>query len=214
MSVPLLGVMVGDSIAYGQGASRPADSIGRRLVVALAERGIVINMRVVAVPGATSAGLAGQVRRAIAMRPDLAVIVIGANDVTHLVPPERAAAELGAAVRDLVAEGVRPVVAPAPDLSIVPWVPPAFRDVVRAASRALRAAQVQTARAAGARIADAEETSADAFAADPRLFSSDRFHPSSAGYEVITEGLLPHVLAAAADALGIQSAELDRNRLD
>jgi hypothetical protein len=96
------------------------------------------------------------------------------------VPPERAAAQLGVALRDLVAAGVRPVVAPAPDISVIPWVPPQFRDVVRATSRTLRAAQVNTARAAGARIADADESAA-AFAADPRLFSSDRFHPSSAG---------------------------------
>jgi lysophospholipase L1-like esterase len=212
--VSLLGVMIGDSIAYGQGATRPADSIGHRLVSGLVERGIDIEMRVVAVPGATSAGLTGQVRRALAMHPDLAVIVIGANDITHLVPAERAAAALGAAVRDLVAAGVRTVVAPAPDLSVVPWVPPAFRDLVQATSRTLRMAQVGAAGAAGARIADVDETSAAAFAADPRLFSSDEFHPSSAGYEEITKGLLPHVLGAAGEALEAQPANHDRHRLD
>ena len=36
-----------------------------------------------------------------------------------------------------------------------------------------------------------------AFAADPALFSADRFHPSPAGYALIAEALAPHVVAAA-----------------
>ncbi len=36
------------------------------------------------------------------------------------------------------------------------------------------------------------------FAADPALFSADRFHPSAAGYAVIADALAPHVPAAAA----------------
>jgi lysophospholipase L1-like esterase len=36
-----------------------------------------------------------------------------------------------------------------------------------------------------------------AFAADPAMFSADRFHPSSAGYARIAEVLAPHVLDAA-----------------
>ncbi|OMQ16517.1 GDSL family lipase, partial [Modestobacter sp. VKM Ac-2676] len=36
------------------------------------------------------------------------------------------------------------------------------------------------------------------FAAEPRLFSADRFHPSSAGYALVAEALAPHLRALVA----------------
>jgi lysophospholipase L1-like esterase len=36
------------------------------------------------------------------------------------------------------------------------------------------------------------------FAAEPGLFSADRFHPSSAGYALVAEALAPHLLDLAA----------------
>jgi lysophospholipase L1-like esterase len=103
---------------------------------------------------------------------------------------------LSGAVRRLRESGADVVVAPAPDLSAVPGVPATMRAAVRAASARLRDRQIEAARAEGARIADEEAGTSTAFRADPHLFSADRFHPSSAGYAVIAERLLPHVLAA------------------
>jgi lysophospholipase L1-like esterase len=192
--------VLGDSIAYGQGASAPAHTAGARLVTDLAQHGIAARLRVFAVPGARSADLAPQVRQAESWPPGLALIIIGANDLTRLIPPEQAAAQLGDAVRRLRAAGAEVVVAPAPDLSVVPWVPPQMRALVRAGSVALHDAQTGAALAAGGRVADIGMTSAGGFAVDPGLFSSDRFHPSSAGYAVIADALAPTVRAAAAAA--------------
>ncbi len=189
--------VLGDSIAYGTGAARSADTLGPRLVAALGAVGVPAEHRVFAVPGAVSAQLAGQVARAAAWRPQLVVVVIGANDLTHFVPPERAAGALGSAVRALRAVGAQVVLAPAPDLSIVPHVPPMLREVVRAGSAILRSAQVQAVRAEGGLLADADGATSAAFAADAGLFSADRFHPSSAGYAVIASALAPVVEAAA-----------------
>jgi lysophospholipase L1-like esterase len=189
--------VLGDSIAYGTGAARVADTLGPRLVAALDAAGVRVEHRVFAVPGAVSADLAAQVERAQAWRPELVVVVIGANDLTRLVPPERAAAALGAAVKTLRAAGAQVVLAPAPDLSIVPHVPPFLREVVRAGSVVMRSAQVRAVRAEGGLVADADGATSAAFVADPRLFSADRFHPSSAGYAVIAGALAPVVEAAA-----------------
>jgi lysophospholipase L1-like esterase len=189
--------VLGDSIAYGQGASRPADTVGARLAAELAAAGTPAEVRVFAVPGANSQALAGQVQRATAWRPGLALIIIGANDLTRFVAPQQAAARLADAVRSLRGAGAEVVVAPAPDLSVVPWVPEQMRMVVRAGSQLMRQAQTAAALAAGARVADIGESSSVGFAADPALFSSDRFHPSSAGYAVIAAALTPTVLAAA-----------------
>jgi lysophospholipase L1-like esterase len=192
--------VLGDSIAYGQGASSPSDTLGARLAAGLTHSGTPTEVRVFAVSGADSRGLAGQVERAVAGKPDLALIIIGANDLTHMVPPQQAAGLLGDAVRKLRGAGAEVIVAPAPDLSIVPWVPVQMRMLVQAGSRVLRQEQTRAAIAAGARIADISGTSAAAFAADATLFSSDRFHPSSEGYAVICAALAPTVHEAVASA--------------
>jgi lysophospholipase L1-like esterase len=196
--VTLSFAILGDSIAYGQGASAPAHTAGARLAADLAEHGFATEVRVFAVPGARSDGLAAQVQQAQQWPPRLALIIIGANDLTRLVPPDLAASHLAAAVRRLRAAGAEVVVAPAPDLSVVPWVPPQMRPLVRAGSLALHDAQSRAALTAGAHVADIGMTSAAGFAADADLFSSDHFHPSSAGYAVIARALAPTLRTAAA----------------
>jgi lysophospholipase L1-like esterase len=189
--------VLGDSIAAGQGASRREDTIAERLLRGLVDAGVDATARVFAVPGARSCGLRGQVDRALDWTPHIAVVVIGANDVTHRTPPEEAARALAETVRRVRNVGGEVVVAPAPDLSAVPHVPPAMRPAVRAASDRLRRRQIAAAVVEGALIADGEASTSGAFGADLSLFSADRFHPSSAGYALIAQGLLPHVIGAA-----------------
>src|SRR3954469_10167344 len=86
--------ILGDSLAYGQGASRPADTVGARLSRDLTGHGVPNEPRIFAVPGASSADLSAQVDRALAWSPGLALIIIGANDLTRFVAPEQAAAHL------------------------------------------------------------------------------------------------------------------------
>lgn len=199
--------LLGDSIAYGVGATMHAHTLAPRLENGLAARALAVETTVFAVPGARSRDLAGQVRRATTWGPDVAVIVIGSNDLSHHVAPAQAALDLRSAVRTLRERDVEVVVAPAPDLSIVPHVPAAMRPVVRAASRALRTAQVGAARDEGGLIADADDRTSPAFAADPSLFSPDRFHPSSTGYAVIAEALLPVVVEAAEVVTSVRADE-------
>jgi lysophospholipase L1-like esterase len=194
---PLRFAVLGDSIAFGTGALRREDSLGPRLAAALAGDGFAVDLSVLAVPGAASADLPAQVRRATPLRPQLAVVVIGANDLARFVPPAEAARQLADAVAGLQATGSDVVVVPAPDMSVVPFVPPAFRALVQGACSVLQRQQEEVARAAGAGFADMGPEVGAAFAADPALFSADRFHPSPAGYALIAEALAPHVVAAA-----------------
>lgn len=150
-----------------------------------------------AVPGARSLGLGRQVDAALPWRPDLAVLVIGANDLTHLEPVDAAIDAQVDAVRRLRDAGALVVLAPAPDLSVVPHVPTFLRDIVRDAGRAYRGRQVAAVVAAGAYVADPDQHGSRAFAGDRSLFSGDLFHPSSTGYAVIAEAILPTVLEAA-----------------
>jgi lysophospholipase L1-like esterase len=189
--------VLGDSIAYGVGAARTSDTLASRLVRELAAGGIPAEARVFAVPGARSVDLGRQVRQAVSWQPGVAVIVIGANDLTRLVPADRAAADLRMAIGELRAGGAEVVVAPAPDLSVVPHVPAAMRGLVKVGSTRLRRAQAAVTIAEGGRVADPEARASAAFARDASLFCRDRFHPSSAGYAVIAEALAPAVREAA-----------------
>jgi lysophospholipase L1-like esterase len=194
---PLRLLVLGDSIAYGTGASRAEDTLGRRLSAELTADGFDVDLHVLAVPGAVSAQLPAQVRRAEDLDADLAVVVIGANDLARFVPPEQAAASLRSAVQVLRARGTDVVAVPAPDMSTVPFVPPAFRPLVRAACARLQEQQAAVVEAAGGTIAGLAAEVASAFLADPAMFSGDRFHPSSAGYARIAAALTPSVLAVA-----------------
>ena len=194
---PLRLVVLGDSIGYGQGARHPHERLGPRLAAALEDAGLPVDLHVLAVPRSTSAVLAAQVRRAEPLSPDLAVVVIGANDLARFVPPADSARALESAVDGLQAAGADVVVVPAPDMSVVPFVPPALRPLVQSACSALQRRQQEVARAAGAGFADIGRQVGTAFAADPQMFSADRFHPSSVGYALIVEALAPTVIAAA-----------------
>ena len=194
---PLTLAVLGDSIAHGKGAQSRADALGPRLAAALTAAGFDVDLHVLAVNGAVSRDLAPQVERARRLRPDLAVVVVGANDLARFVPVDVAVGALAAAIRDLRALGTDVVVVPAPDMSSIPFVPPAFRSAVRAACHALQREQTAVAEAAGCTVASVAADVAGEFGSDPALFARDRFHPSSAGYARIAAALAPYVLAVA-----------------
>src|SRR5688500_7660715 len=194
---PLTLAVLGDSIAYGTGARSAADALGPRLSAALGAEGFDVSLHVLAVPGAVSRDLVTQVERARRLRPDLAVVVIGANDLARFVPVDAAVGALTSALRGLRALGTDVVLVPAPDMSSIPFVPPAFRPAVRAACRVLQREQTAVAEATGCSVASVASEVAGEFGSAPALFAHDRYHPSSAGYARIAAALAPYVLDAA-----------------
>lgn len=197
---PLDLLLVGDSIAAGLGAPRPKDTLGGRLSKGLARRcHRPVRLRTAAVVGAESAGLAAQLDALPAdYRPDVAVVVVGGNDVTHRVPTAAAAGLLREAVERLRGIGVEVVVGTCPDLGALRAVPQPLRTLGARMSRQLAAAQAAVALRAGARPVSLRDAVGEQFAARPdEMFSLDRFHPSALGYRRTAEALLPAVVAAA-----------------
>ncbi|WP_330274895.1 SGNH/GDSL hydrolase family protein [Lentzea sp. NBC_00516] len=189
--------LLGDSIAAGVGSTRREDTLGPLLAERLRAMGHQVDLSVHAFAGARSADLRAQVRAA--GKVDLAVVVIGANDLTRFVPAHVGAQQLHDAVTDLRRAGAAVVVSTAPDLSVVAHVPPALRDVVSAVSRDYAQVQQQAVIRAGGVVAHVERAVTPQFAADPSLFAADRFHPSAAGYRAIAAALAPAVEAVAAE---------------
>lgn len=197
---PLRMVVLGDSGAAGLGADDPYDTVA--LVVAsglAAETGRPVLLGSMAVVGARTSHLDAQVDRALSRspHPDLAVIIIGANDVTHLVPPATSAATLQAVVGRLVEAGCAVVVGTCPDLGTIRPFPRPLRTIGHRWSHTLAVAQAAATEAAGGHAVPLAELVGPEFDANPaEYFSEDRFHPSSVGYRRLGEELLTAALGA------------------
>lgn len=192
---PISLLLIGDSAAAGYGMTDPLDTPGALLgqgLAAITERPVRVTSR--AFVGARSADLDAQIHAGAGADPDIAVIVIGANDVTHSVRPSEAVRQLDRAVRRLRERGCEVVVGTCPDLGTIGPIPPPLRQLARVWSRRMAAAQTITVVEAGGRSVSLAQLLGRSFAAAPgELFGSDRFHPSIAGYAGMVAALLPSV---------------------
>jgi len=202
-SPPLRLVLLGDSSALGVGVDQVADTIGGQLAQLLAAgragatRQVLLSS--VGVAGSRSTDLATQVARALlGDRPDVAVILVGANDATGLRRPGEAAAYLAAAVRRLRSADVEVVVGTCPDLGAVRAIAPPLRQIVGWLGRRVAGAQARAVREAGGAVVDLAAETGQVFRADAGTLCYDGFHPSADGYRVWAHALLPAVTAAAA----------------
>lgn len=196
---PLRLVLLGDAIALGVGVDTAEQTLGGQLARMLADAGASVTLSTVAVAGAQSADLATQVARAqLGAKADLAVIVVGTNDATHLVRPGEAAAALATAVRRLRDGGTAVIVGTCPDLGAARAIAPPLRQLAGWYGRRVARAQASAARAAGATVVDLGGQAGPVFRADAGMLGRDGFHPSADGYRVIAHTLFP-ALAAAAD---------------
>jgi lysophospholipase L1-like esterase len=195
---PVSLVVLGDSTGAGYGVHRPRETPGALLATGVSRRlRRPVRLHRLAVVGAASAGLAPQVELALEHRPDLAVILVGANDVTHRVHRDVAVRHLVNAVRTLRAAGAAVVVGTCPDLGTIQPIQPPLRWLARRWSRQLAAAQTVAVVEAGGWTVSLGDLLGPRFAADPlRMFSSDRFHPSADGYAAAAATMLPTALAA------------------
>ncbi len=197
--------LLGDSSAAGYGVERVEDTPGAHIgsgVAAQADRRV--HLREVAVVGAQSRDLDRQIDKALSTQPDLAIILIGANDVTHSVTPSQSVRFLAEGVRRLREADVAVVVGTCPDLSTIKPIAPPLKQVARSWSRRLAAAQTIAVVEAGGRTVSIATLLGPEFAAAPALlFGPDQFHPSADGYRQLAAVLVPSALAA----LGLAPAD-------
>jgi lysophospholipase L1-like esterase len=200
---PLVFTVLGDSSAVGLGVERAAETPGALIAGALAELAErPVRLVRLAVTGAESKELGGQVDRALAEHPDVALIMIGANDVTTLTKPATAVRHLEDAVRRLIEAGCEVVVGTCPDLGTIRPIAQPLRTFARRWSRQMAAAQTIAVVEAGGRTVSLGSVLGPAFASDRSMFSVDEFHPSAVGYAQAAAILLPSV----ADAVGVWPA--------
>jgi lysophospholipase L1-like esterase len=190
--------LLGDSSAVGYGVHQVDETPGAHLASGLAEGADRrVYLRSLAVVGAKTRDLDAQIDLALPMEPHVAVILVGANDVTHRIFPSESVRLLEQGVRRLREAGVEVVVGTCPDLGTVEPIAPPLRQVARAWSRRLAAGQTIAVIEADGRTVSLGSVLGPEFSASPKLlFGPDQFHPSAAGYSSLASVLLPSVLAA------------------
>ena len=206
-------VMLGDSLGAGMGADNRYQTVGAIIATGVsALTGRPVRLTNTAVIGAESSGLELQLANALDQvpQPHVAVVMVGANDVTHRVNRVVAVRHLESVVQQLREVGAEVVVATCPDLGTIGPIPQPLRLLGRRWSRDLAAAQTVAVVEAGGRTVSLGDLLGHEFAERPHeLFSQDRFHPSPAGYARCAAALLPSVYAA----LGVWEGTAEEERL-
>ena len=189
--------VLGDSGAAGFGVEDARHTTGAFLASGLAEAlGRPVVLRSFAVVGARTSDVLTQIAQAEPWHPDVTVVIVGANDVTHAVTPGRSVAQLGQVVQQLKEQGSEVVVGTCPDLGTVRPIPHPLRWVARRWSRGLAAAQMLAVVENGGTAVALADLLGEEFDAHPDIFfSSDRFHPSVTGYRALAEVMVPSIVA-------------------
>lgn len=183
---PLRAVAVGDSTLTAPGLTRPDDIWIRAVIRDLAaSTGRPVELRSLAVGGSTSRDvLRDQLPAALAFRPQLAFVSVGANDLIRGIPAVRLSRNLDQIVGALRGRGAEVVLSGVGDLGTIPRLAPPLRQMASRLGRRGDRLHGAVAERHGAIKADQWRWAAGEFGTRRDVWSSDRFHPSAAGHDI------------------------------
>jgi lysophospholipase L1-like esterase len=204
---PLVLAVLGDSSTTGVGADCAEDTLTYGVARALAER-YRVSLHALGVSGARlSHVVRDQIPQLAELDPDVVLVCVGTNDITHCTPVHEVRRQLQRLGSGLVTAAPRAVV-------VVSGLPPAetslaFRWPLRVVLGGWARAYTRLYQAElppyGISVVDVARTARSAFLRKREMFSQDLFHPSSAGYTFLGKFYGEAVrraleLAGAADA--------------
>ncbi|VXC37799.1 Lysophospholipase [Pseudomonas sp. 8BK] len=190
---PLRLLVLGESTVVGVGVDELDAALVGQLAAALAARsGRPVAWRACGENGITAAQAHQRLLPQVLDQPfDLALLVFGVNDTTHLTPLPRWEAALGGMAEALAARGVRVAFSSVPPLqhfSALPWL---LRRLlgIRAGLLDARLRRLAASLGAGHHAVELE------FSAE--YLARDGYHPSGLGYRVWAQGLAVSLAPAA-----------------
>jgi lysophospholipase L1-like esterase len=195
----LLFTVLGDSLAAGLGAETACRLPGVVLARGLATQSRrPVRLTTHAASCSRTTDLVAQVDLALIDPPELALMIIGGNDVTSRRRVGTAAEILGRQVRRLMREGTTVVVGTCPDLDIIRPIPQPLRTIASSWGLALARAQRRELERVGAHPVSLAALISPEFRRRPEeLFSEDRFHPNGAGYALAAKVMIGPLCDAA-----------------
>ena len=209
-SEPVAVSVLGDSLVAGVGVPVAAAALPVRLAEAVADDlGRAVRLRVYGRTGSRAIDvLRDQVPQlGEAPPPDVVVVSVGINDATKLAGPRVHAAvirRIVAGARNLTGAGV--VLCGVPDVRAFRALSPPVRTLVRLHATVLHRIQRRIAAETGAGFVERVPPIAHAFARDPWMMATDRYHPSPVGATVLARVAAPTVSAMAVGRKVVSSA--------
>jgi len=184
-------LVVGDSSAVGVGAPHQDLALARPLARQLAQRiGRPVRWSLLAEAGLTSAAALAFLKARDVPEADLAVVVLGVNDITNQVPVAQALKHRGEIAIWLEAHaGVAEVLFPAlPEMELFPSLPQPLAWWAGQMSRRNNRAQARWAAAWPVRTPRVRHVEMNGLVS-PELMASDGFHPGPGLYARVAEHL-------------------------
>lgn len=183
-------LVVGDSVAAGQGVDRGEHTIAGRLASLLSDGGEAVHWAILARGGLDAAGVR---RRLESAEDDLAaaavvVLSVGVNDLKALHSVGRWRAELTSVLDHLraAAPKAQVVMLGLPPLEMFPALPRPLRDVLGARGRMLDAVARELATSSGAGYVTLDPSALEG----ANAFADDGFHPSAATHAAMAEAVV------------------------
>jgi len=183
LAQPLRILALGDSLTAGYGLD-PGQGFAAQLQKALGEKGVQADVIDGGVSGDTTAGGLSRLDWALADKPDLVIVELGANDMLRGIDPAETRANLDAMLAKLKAAKTRVLLA---GMRAAPNLGADYAGTFEAIYRDLAAKY-------GVAL---YPFFLEGVAADPSLNQPDGMHPNEAGVAEIVRRILPHVLDAA-----------------
>lgn len=196
-------VVLGDSTVAGIGSPRAAQSLAVLVADRVAHRlGRQVHVVAKGASGArTMTVVARQVPLLADSRPDVVLIVVGSNDVTHVTAPWTMRHQTTALVEAARGTSHAPVVVGGiPQFRTVPALLQPLRWVTGRYASVLREAQRKAVAQSGAVYVDIAALASPRFIGRPESMASDGFHPSPVGYGFWADALAPAVADAVSAA--------------
>lgn len=195
---PLEMVALGDSGMAGVGVSRPDDSLPALIASRVAaETGRPVHVVSLGRSGARTRDVLREQVPLVTGRPDVVVLLIGTNDVTHLSRQGTLSEDTERLLGHLNGLGVPVVMSSLPEFRAMRAIPPLVRAGLVVKARDVTRVQLRAAdHARNVRLVDVRQMVGREFVADLSNMSTDLFHPSAAGYGRIADALAPAVTEA------------------
>jgi acyl-CoA thioesterase-1 len=184
--------VLGDSTSIGQGTTYDK-SIARKTAEFLAMNHTV-KLTNFGISGALVKDvLTKEVARAATLKPDIVLLAIGANDITHLTKLSTIKHDLIAIIRTLQSSNphVRIILTGVPQMGSIPRFPWPTNLIARYRTEQVNKVMKQVVTLTNVEFASIAEKTGPIFDKRPDLFAQDNFHPTGDGYAVWLPVLMP-----------------------
>ena len=173
-------VALGDSTAYGVGASTLEHTYPYGIATVLAERGYFVHVRNTGRSGARLEEVVNTQFGLVPEQTDVLSISIGGNDATHLTNAANYRSLIGQLTTKLTVSGIPAImIASTTDMALTPSIPPVANTVVGIWVERQNREMQPAVEGIGASYVNLFK---DGKLDKPELYASDEFHPGDLGY--------------------------------